>query len=154
MKILAGCIVRASEFFLHSGYLSAAARPTPLYNLAPAPTRYDMTPANPPLPPAPAPPTGAAYASFGNSADITLSEGLSGDFVATSDAVATQASAQGFYLDMFSGADRWTTLLLGIVLLFITAAVITVMRGRRVTIDDAEPTDGVEILEAQTSEST
>lgn len=149
MKILAGCIVRATEFFFHSGYLSAYVHTEPRYNLAPTASSYGLNPEPPPEPP----PTGAAEVSFGNGADVAVGEEMTHAFGATSDAVVAPAATQGFYLDMYSGADRWTTLLIGIALFFVAAAFIAVMRGRRVTIDDTEPIEGVEILETQPSTS-
>lgn len=148
MKILAGCIVRATEFFFHSGYLSAYAHTSPRYNLAPAASSYHLSPA-PPAPPPEMPPTAAAEVALGNGVD-TASEGM-GAIVASSDALVTPATTEGFFLDMFSGADRWTTLLVGVILVFATATFIALIRGRRVTINETEPKEGLDILAQSTT---
>ncbi len=127
MKILACCFYHITEFFLHPGYTSAH-----------VPPRY---PRPRPRPQAPEPlPEGASDAALGGGGGgeiASVGDGVVGALqTGGGEALATPATSEGFFLDMFMGADRWTALLIGVFLFFITAAMISVMRGRKIRFDD------------------
>jgi hypothetical protein len=145
MNIVAACIVRATELFLHPGYTSAW-----------VPPRY---PRSRPVVEAitPPPPSRVVEAALGDTGGSVVSDGVIGTLAGTGDAAAAPAAGQGFYLDLFAGPDRWTALIVAAVTVAVALVLIVVMRGRRLkvqgdAIDDFIPDlDGPGELDAQPS---